>query len=100
MATLIPTTGENQEVLPHSGEAFTLQELHNYVGGYIEMLRVADGRFMFLNEDGKRLQLPYNQRATLMMRGRIADDDYIVGTVIICTMTEAGGDGSEPKEEV
>lgn len=94
MATLIPALAEPQEVLPHSGEAFTLQELQLFVGGYIEMLRLGDGRVMFLNEDGKRENLPVNYRATAMMASRLRGDDYIVGTVIICTLAEAGGDGA------
>lgn len=99
MATLIPTVGNIQEVLPRTGEAFTLEELKAIVGGYIEVLRVAPDSVMFLNEDGKRLQLPVNFRATTLMRAALQPGDEIVGDVIICTLTEAG-EGSEPEEEV
>jgi hypothetical protein len=94
MATLIPATGPTQEVQPRERGTFTLVELQTVVGGYIEALRLGTD-WMFLNEDGKRLALPFNPRATAMMRGRIAADDFIVGTVIICSPTEAGEDTGE-----
>jgi Domain of unknown function (DUF3846) len=95
MATLIPTDGAPRDIAPHAGPAFTLQELQQIVGGYIEMLWAPDGRCLFLNEDGKRLELPINDAATLLMRRRLTPGDYIVGDVILCTRQEAGADTSE-----
>lgn len=92
MATILRTDGTVTETRPADGREYTLTELQAAVGGYIEALRTPDGRYMFLNEDGKRLDLPLNELATELMRGRIADDDYIVGDVILCTLVEAGGE--------
>ena len=47
---------------------------------------------MFVNEDGKRLQLPRNGFATALMYTYLRPDDCIVGTAIICTRIEAGED--------
>lgn len=90
MATVIPPVGAPRELAPASGRSFSLAELQAIVGGYIETLRAPDGRIMFLNEDGKRLSLIFNQAATVLMRGRIALNDWIAGTVILCNTIEAG----------
>ena len=97
MATVIPPVGEPREIAPANGRSFTLAELQGIVGGYVELLWAPDGRIMFLNEDGKRLELPGNLAASALMRGRIALDDWIVGTVILCTAIEAGEDDNEPE---
>ena len=90
MAVLFPPDGgEPHQISPRNGRTFALDELQGLVGGYIEGLRTRDG-WMFINEDGKRLRLAYNELATEVMRGLIADDDYIVGVAIICTPLEAG----------
>jgi hypothetical protein len=39
-----------------------LEEMHGFVGGYIELVRTLSGRVMFINEDGKRLELPVNRK--------------------------------------
>jgi hypothetical protein len=99
MATLIPAAGEAREVAPANGRTFELHELQALVGGYLEALRLRDGGWMFLNEDGKRLELPLNQVATVLMVGLIREDDWIVGDVVICSALEAGegvdGDDAE-----
>jgi len=96
MATVIQTDGRLREVAPANGVEFTLAELQTVVGGYIEAVRNFDGRFMFLNEEGKLHGLPVNIIATHLARvsWSIRPDDVIVGDVIICTMAEAGQGGA------
>ena len=95
MALLIPADGEPREVAPANGPTFTLAELQGFVGGYIEAVYLADGRVMFVNEDGKREQLPINHRATIEAvadGARLRPGDVIVGNAIVCTRAEADGD--------
>jgi len=47
-----------------------LEEMHGFVGSYIELVRTLSGRVMFINEDGKRLELPVNRKATRAGRDR------------------------------
>jgi len=83
MATLIKVDGSEQEVHPEKGTTFTLEELQNLVGGYIERIQVGS-KEMYLNEDGKMKRLPLNRRATMIARlAGIADSDYVVGDVLI-----------------
>ena len=60
-----------------------LRVLQDYVGGYIETLKIADDVVMIFNEEGKMLDLAPN-----FFVGAIGD--VIVGPVII-----AGEDGDE-----
>lgn len=92
MALLIPATGPAREVTPANGDQFTLEELHRIVGGYIEALRAPDDRIMFLNEDGKRLGLQKNDKATALgwAAGTLSASDVVVGDVIVCDEREAG----------
>ena len=100
MATIIPARGPLREIVPANGRSFSLAELQAIVGGYLEALRAPDGRIVFLNEDGKRLQLPINYSATWLLRHQIGGD-HIVGDVVLCTEIEAGeGDDAEASAEL
>jgi Domain of unknown function (DUF3846) len=90
MAIVIPPSGVRYEQLPANGRTFELPELQALVGGYLEALRIGDGRWLFINEDGKGLDLPVNPAATALMRQRIFPEDYIVGTAVVCSPLEAG----------
>lgn len=85
------------QVSPANGTSFTADELHRLVGGYFEVVALRDGsEIMWLNEDGKRLGLPYNPIADLIAheQGGIAAWDSVVGDVVITTREE-GGEGEE-----
>ena len=83
MALLIKADGSEMEVHPANGKCFTLEELQGFVGGYIQEIDVGD-REMYLNEEGKYLNLPLNARATrLAVMAGIADTDFVVGSVVI-----------------
>jgi len=61
-------------------KAPTLKEAQDYVEGYIEVLWLDNGDCLIVNEEGRRLNLPVNNEATLLMRGRI-----IVGNALLLT---------------
>jgi len=48
-AVYIKANGETTNVEPKDSKHFTLKELQSYVGGYIEMITLDDGRKM-INE--------------------------------------------------
>lgn len=89
MAELIKTTGERTEVTPKSGKKkFKLEELQEYVDGYIEVVRLPGRRNMVLNEEGKIHGLRFNAVATAIIAGisdqLLAGTGPIVGDVVIC----------------
>jgi hypothetical protein len=81
MTTLIESNGTETVVLPANGETFTLEELQNLVGGYIELTYTTDSRMMIVNEEGKLKQSPVNLRATL--RHAYGAVDTIVGDAVV-----------------
>ena len=84
MATWLKANGEVEEGITDTG----LKNLQRMVGGFIETVPTNDGRVMVLNEEGKLYGLPYNASADALARGIVADDDLIVGDVVICTDKE------------
>lgn len=88
MATLIRSNGVREEILPKSG-VFECSELQAAVGGYIDMLTLPDGRVVVLNDEGKLDGLPPNEEATQLGRlAGIAEWDYVVGDVVVCSESE------------
>ena len=89
MATYINTSGFELDFSPNNGEKFTLEELQKLVDGYIERIAMPDGQAMYVNEEGKIKDLPYNIKATtiLKMHGLIPND-YVVGDVVVLSNDE------------
>jgi len=59
----------------------SLEEMQRLVGGYIEPLKVVhEGhtRTMMVNEDGRRLDLPFNAKASLIARRSIYGNVFIL----------------------
>lgn len=82
MAHFIAVGKEAVEVSPKNGADFKLEELRTFVGGSIEIAQTIDGRIMVLNEEGKLLGLPINDRATLLYV--YGSYDPICGDVLVC----------------
>lgn len=51
-----------------SKKKMDLDELQSIVGGYIEVVRLKGEIYMVVNEDGIRMSLPINNRATFLYR--------------------------------
>lgn len=90
MAQLIKANGEVTEVKPANGKTFSLKELQNFVGGYVERFRAGEKVFNW-NEDGRMMKLPKNEKATNILyvecdgMNNVQD---IVGDVLICEESE------------
>lgn len=53
------------DVCPNDGNKFSLKELQEFVGGYIEFVYLKDGRLAVANEEGVLLGLPFNMLASM-----------------------------------
>lgn len=96
MGRIIYPDGRQETAKPANGKSFTLEEMQKIVGGIIQMIGLPSGEEMVLHEEGKELRLPKNPAATVLGRAAgIADSDFIVGTVLICSDLEAGSDDDE-----
>lgn len=90
MGMLIKTNGTMEEIMPTDGNIFKLDELQKLVGGYIELVSIPP-KLMIVNEEAKiKPGFSINKIATQLTRGRIAEDDYILGDVLVCTPSEMG----------
>ena len=88
MAQIIKSNGQVIETAPKNGTDFQLEELKSIVGGYIEIVNLRDGRLICLNEEGKLYNLPYNYKATDILRAAFRTNDFIVGDVLVCKEDE------------
>lgn len=84
MAEIIKTDGTRLAINPANGEYFTLEEMQTAVGGYVEIIELDDKQSMILNEEGKMLDLEYNEVADEIFHRYFSTFDYIVGDVIVC----------------
>jgi hypothetical protein len=75
---------------PKSGK-FTLEEMQQFVGGYIQIFAtVIPDMVLVTDEEGRLRDKPVNENATtLYLHGR---HDFIVGDVLFCTRKQAGFD--------
>ena len=83
-AKIIYTDKEAEDYIPKNGKTFALTEMQEIVGGYIEPIRLNDGRMIIVDEDGKSKGKAVNIPATNILRRDHYTTDYIVGTAIVC----------------
>lgn len=96
MAKFIRSTGQRNgygepnsvvTVAPPDGKFFSLKQLQDYVGGYIELIFLRDGsnRVMVVNEEGKLHGLPSNPIASnVLHNAKSLGEDFIVGDALLC----------------
>ena len=84
VARVIRPDGTETEV--KSAKAFTLTQLQEFVGGYLELVHLKPGNgrgVVYVNEEGKLHGLSRNDKATALVVLR--PDDHIVGNMVIVT---------------
>lgn len=65
MATIFYPDGTSKEVQPRNGFDFQLDELHEIVGGYIEIVKCKDRHYILvIDDEGKLKGKPRNEQAT------------------------------------
>lgn len=83
-AKIIYTDKEAEDYTPKNGNTFGLTEMQEIIGGYVEPIRLNDGRMIIVDEDGKSKNKAVNIPATNILRRDHYTTDYIVGTAIVC----------------
>ena len=83
-AKIIYTDKEAEDYTPKNGKTFALTEMQEIIGGYVEPIRLNDGRIIIVDEDGKSKDKAVNIPATNILRRDHFTIDYIVGTAIVC----------------
>ena len=83
-AKIIYTDKEAEDYTPKNGKTFALTEMQEIIGGYVEPIRLNDGRIIIVDEEGKSKDKAVNIPATNILRRDHYTTDYIVGTAIVC----------------
>ena len=83
-AKIIYTDKEAEDYTPKNGKTFALTEMQEIIGGYIEPIRLNDGRVIVVDSQGKALNKAVNIPATNILRRDHYTTDYIVGNAIVC----------------
>ena len=83
-AKIIYTDKEAEDYTPKNGKTFALTEMQEIIGGYVEPIRLNDGRMIIVDEEGKSKGKAVNIPATNILRRDHYTTDYIVGTAIVC----------------
>lgn len=83
-ARIIYTDKEDEDYTPKNGKTFALTEMQEIIGGYVEPIRLNDGRMIIVDEEGKSKGKAVNIPATNILRRDHSTTDYIVGTAIVC----------------
>lgn len=58
-------------------------QLHDAVGGYIELVTLSPNLIMYVNEEGKIHRLPYNELATSVWATYYGLTDTILGNAVL-----------------
>lgn len=78
MAYLITADGRKTAITPKNGKDFKWEELKEMIGGYIEIVRLRDGRILVVDEEGQCKGLEMNVEASVIA------GQMIVGNVVLC----------------
>lgn len=79
-----------ETIEPKDGSKYTLEELQEYVGGYIECIPFFNDLLLIVNENGKLDNFEENVYATMVVQAfnAIQPTDYISGNAVIINNDE------------
>lgn len=88
MAKIYKANGEIIDIEPKNGKDFKCKELNEIVGGHFELVNLLFDRFMVVNEEGKLMGLPINEKATTIFQTELGPYDIIVGDCLVCKTSQ------------
>ena len=83
-ARLYSVGGTIKKIEPQNGKTFSLEEMQDFVEGYVEVINMGPKKFTIVNEEGKISGLPVNFMATELHKKQKGYHELIVGNVIVC----------------
>lgn len=92
IGAVIKTDG-TLESLDLSDPKQELTSLQGAVGGYVQVIELSDTMAMWVNEEGKLAELPYNGIATALWEARFGvGTDVIMGNAVFTGTPDEDGD--------
>jgi hypothetical protein len=93
-AVFIPSSGDFPKEVNLLETTDGFRELQKLVGGYVQVIALR-GQFagyeLWLNEEGKLMNLPFNTVATLIWEECYGRTDVVVGNAVITRISDAEG---------
>ena len=91
-ALVYKTNGEVESITPENGKYFSLKEMQGICDGVVDIQELPkSNRLIILNDEGKLIGLPINEKATEVWKREYPIAEYphnnyelIVGNVIVC----------------
>lgn len=93
-ALYVKADGMVLSIQPEEDDKFTLAQMQELVGGFIEYVQLPNKMVMVVNEEGILRNLPVNVFATSLLLKTFGEKltQMIYGDVLICSRKEAGYD--------
>ena len=73
------TTAEEFKIITDKKDEPKYPEVKEFVGGMVEAVHFPNGDLLLLNEEGKLMGLPLNEKASKLWSETFDNDNYITG---------------------
>ena len=77
--TTVNTTAEQFKVITDKKDEPDYKAVSKFVGGMVECVTFPNGDLLLLNEEGKLMGLPLNEKASKLWKETFDNDNYITG---------------------
>ena len=77
--TTVNTTAEQFKIITDKKDEPDYKAVSKFVGGMVECVTFPNGDLLLLNEEGKLMGLPLNEKASKLWKETFDNDNYITG---------------------
>ena len=77
--TTVNTTVEQFKLITDKKDEPDYKAVSKFVGGMVEVVQFPNGDLLLLNEEGKLMGLPVNEKASELWKDTFDNDNYITG---------------------
>ena len=75
----VNTTAEQFKMITDKKDEPDYKAVSKFVGGMVEVVSFPNGDLLLLNEEGKLMGLPLNEKASKLWKDTFDNDNYITG---------------------
>ena len=77
--TQVNTQAAEFKIITDKKDEPDLKAAQDFVGGYVEGITFPNGDYLIINEEGKLMGLPLNEKASKLWSETFDNDNYITG---------------------
>ena len=75
----VNTTADQFKIIEDVKDEPDLKSAQDFVGGMVKAITFPNGDLLLLNEEGKLMRLPLNEKASKLWKDTFDNDNYITG---------------------